>query len=338
MSTPQAAQPSPALFFQTVNAYQMTECLKAAVTLDVFTAIAEGNSSPGQIAERCSAAERGVDALCHALVTMGFLTKNGDGFGLTPDSKVFLDSRKPSYVGHAIEFLLSPTLTFGFEKLADAVRAGGSVIGEAGTVSKEHPVWQTFARAMPPLTVLSREWIAALAAEDGNVARVLDIAAGHGMYGIEVAQQIPGCRVVALDWNPVLKAARHNAEVCGVADRWEAIEGDAFEVEFGGKYDVVLVTNFLHHFDPGSCEAFLKKVRSSLAEGGRAITLEFVPNEDRVSPPEQAMFNMIMLATTPWGKAYTFSELDSMLRTAGFAHNELHELEGVPQRVIVSSL
>jgi len=77
--------------------------------------------------------------------------------------------------------------------------------------------------------------------------------------------------------------------------------------------------NFLHHFDMATCEALLRKVRAALADSGRALTLEFVPNEDRISPPEAAGFSMMMLGGTPSGDAYTFAELERMFSNAGFA-------------------
>jgi len=128
---------------------------------------------------------------------------------------------------------------------------------------------------------------------------VLDIAAGHGLFGIEVAKQNPEARIVAVDWAAVLEVARANARRAGVQDRYETRAGSAFEVEYGGPYDVALLTNFLHHFDPPTCVRLLKKVRAALKRGGRVAALEFVPNEDRVSPPMSASFSLTMLATTP---------------------------------------
>jgi hypothetical protein len=98
----------------------------------------------------------------------------------------------------------------------------------------------------------------------------------------------------------------------------------------------VLLTNFLHHFDVATNETLLRKVYASLAPGGRAVTLEFVPNEDRVTPPMEASFSMMMLGTTAHGDAYTFAEYDAMFRNAGFARSEMRELSPLPQRVIVS--
>ena len=96
------------------------------------------------------------------------------------------------------------------------------------------------------------------------------------------------------------------------------------------------MTNFLHHFDPPTCETLLRKVHASLADGGRAVTLEFVPNEDRISPPDAAAFSVMMLGSTPSGDAYTFSELERMAANAGFASSEMHELPPTIQRVMIS--
>jgi SAM-dependent methyltransferase len=104
-----------------------------------------------------------------------------------------------------------------------------------------------------------------------------------------------------------------------VQDRYELLPGSAFDVDFGGPYDAVLLTNFLHHFDDLTCVNLLKKVHGALRPGGHAATLEFVPNEDRVSPPMPAAFAMTMLTSTASGDAYPLSELTRMYSQAGFS-------------------
>ena len=131
---------SPALFFDTVNAYQQTAAIKAALDLDLFTAIAEGRESAQQLAEQRGASERGVRILCDYLTVLGFLTKQNDRYGLTADSAFFLDRRSPTFIGGSVEFLLSPMLTDGFKDLAAAVRKGGTVMSR-NTVSAENPIW-----------------------------------------------------------------------------------------------------------------------------------------------------------------------------------------------------
>jgi ubiquinone/menaquinone biosynthesis C-methylase UbiE len=329
--TPQ--QPTPERFFNIMNAHQQTEALKAAVDLEVFTAIAEGNTTAAAIANRCKAAERGVRTLCDFLTIHGLLTKNGTQYGLAPDTAVFLNKKSPAYIGGATEFLLNPHLREAFGKLTEAVRRGGTAMGEGSTVA-ENPDWVTFARAMMPISRMPAQMLAAELRKGGAVEKVLDIAAGHGMYGISVGKENAGAQVYAADWKNVLEVAKANAETMGVGDRYHLIPGNAFDTDFGSGYDVVLVPNFLHHFDVPTCTTFLKKVRGVLKPGGRAAILEFVPNDDRVSPPTAAAFSMIMLANTTSGDAYTYREIESMAKNAGFARVDPPREIGFSQLVV----
>lgn len=329
-------QPTPALLFDTFNAYQRTQAVKAGIDLELFTAIAEGKTNAKDIAQRCGASERGTRILCDFLVISGFLTKQGSNYELTPDSAMFLDKRSPAYMGTVTEFILSPQLMDNFDHLTEAVRKGGTA-GDTKPLEPDHPMWVKFARAMQPMTIIPSQLIAKLVDPTADKKlRILDIAAGHGRYGLAFAKQNPHAEVTAVDWPNVLEVAKENAQAVGVTDRYQTKPGSAFDVDFGTGYDVVLLTNFLHHFDKETCETLLRKVHAALGDGGRAVTLEFVPNDDRVTPPQAAAFAMTMLGVTPAGDAYTFAELEQMFRNAGLARSEMHELPPTIQRVIIS--
>jgi ubiquinone/menaquinone biosynthesis C-methylase UbiE len=329
-------QPSPALVFDTFNAYQRTEALKAGIELELFTAIGEGNATAKAIAERCGASERGTRILCDFLTVAGFFTKQGNNYSLTPDSATFLDKRSPAYMGTVSEFILSDHIRDKFDHLTEAVRKGGSV-AEDEAFQPDHPMWVNFARAMQPMMAMPAQLIAQLIdAKHDRPLRVLDIAAGHGLFGLAFAKQNPQVEVTAVDWPKVVEVAKENAQATGVADRYHTNPGSAFDVDYGTGYDLVLLTNFLHHFDKATCETLLRKVHAALADDGRAVTLEFVPNDDRITPPQAAVFSMQMLGGTPAGDAYTFAELEQMFRNAGYRRSELHELPPSIERVIVS--
>ena len=97
-----------------------------------------------------------------------------------------------------------------------------------------------------------------------------------------------------------------------------------------------MLTNILHHFDVPTCEKLMRRVHAALKPGGKAVTLEFVPNEDRVTPPMAAAFSLVMLAGTDAGDAYTFAQYEKMFRNAGFAKTTLHPVPDMPQQVLVS--
>ena len=161
-------------------------------------------------------------------------------------------------------------------------------------------------------------------------------AAGHGLFGIAFARRNPNAKITALDWTPILEVARENAARAGIQQRFSTLEGSAFKVDLGNGYDLILLTNFLHHFDRCTCQRLLKKVHAALADGGRAVTLECIPNADRVSPPIPASFSLIMLSNTQAGDAYTFGELEHMFTEAGFSTSTLHPLPPTFQSVVMS--
>jgi 2-polyprenyl-3-methyl-5-hydroxy-6-metoxy-1,4-benzoquinol methylase len=329
-------QPTPERIFQTLTAYQQAAAMKAAIELDLFTAIAEGANTTDKLAASRNAAERGVRILCDYLTVLQFLRKEDGRYSLSPEAAVFLDRNSPAYVGGMAGFLAGEHLAHAFDNLTESVRKGGTTMdAQQGSMTPEHPMWEEFARSMAVMMRMPAEAIAEIVGiEQLGACKVLDIAAGHGVFGITLARHNPQAEIHAVDWRNVLPFARRNAEEAGVAERFREIPGDAFEVEFGEGYDLALLTNFFHHFDAETCTRLMRKVHASLKDGGRAVTLEFVPEEDRVSPPVAASFAMVMLGTTPSGDAYTFSEFERMFRDAGFSRSESYPAP--PSRIIVS--
>lgn len=336
-ATPQHAQAiTPEGIFGALNAFQLSSALAGAIELDLFTAIDEGATDAAALANRCHASERGCRILCDYLTIHRLLTKSEGRWGLTPETALFLSQKSPAYLGSAARFLHSPEMMAMFKDVAAVVRKGGTVHSDEGTVSEENPVWVEFARSMPPIVAGAALEVAGLLGGTEASPKVLDIAAGHGLFGIEIAKTNPNAHVVALDWAAVLEVAKENAAAAGVAGRYSTLPGNAFDADFGKDYDIVLLANFIHHFDKDTCVRLLRKVYACLQPGGRAATIEFIPNDDRITPPVQAAFSLTMLASTRAGDAYTFAQLESMFAEAGFASSELHDLQRSPERLVIS--
>jgi len=327
---------SPFRLFQAINAYQLTEAISSAIELDIFTAIGEGHSTTEKLAQHCRIAERGARILCDFLVVHEFLCKSASGYSLTEDSAKFLDRRSPAYMGSCTQFLLTDDIRRTFRDLTNSIRHGGCQHTYAH--APDSPVWVAFARSMAPMMMVASQGLASIVVGDQNRSlKVLDIAAGHGLFGIAVLRANPQAEVTAVDWNSVLEVARENATKLGVALRYKTIPGSIFDVEIGTHYDLILVPNFLHHFDQPTNEMLLKKLHRALKPGGKVATLEFIPDEDRVHPPMPAAFALIMLAETPAGDAYTRIELESMFNRAGFSRHEFYPMPPSPHSVLLST-
>jgi 2-polyprenyl-3-methyl-5-hydroxy-6-metoxy-1,4-benzoquinol methylase len=326
---------SPDLFIDHVFAYQRTAAVKAAVELDVFSAIGPDGETADLIALHTGAAVHGIRILCDFLTIGGLLIKTGDRYTRTPSTAVFLDRDSPACMASIVDFLAAPEMmALYLDNPTAFVRNGGSP--GLANLTPENPVWVKFARAMAPFMAPVADGVAAALAQDSPLPRkVLDIAAGHGLFGIAVARVAPEAEVVALDWKSVLHVAVENARRAGIDKRYSVLPGSAFDVDWGHGYDVVLLPNFLHHFDRPTCEALLRRARESLAPGGRVAVVEMVPNEDRVTPPFAAAFAFVMLGSTPHGDAYLLRDLESMGRAAGLTLTLAQPLPPSPQTLLL---
>ncbi|CAE6824193.1 methyltransferase [Paraburkholderia haematera] len=325
---------SPEAFIDAVSGYQKTAALKAAVALDLFTAIEKENGELARISRRVQAPERGVRILCDYLTVQGFLQKETGCYRLTPSTSVFLSTSSPAWMGSIVDFFAAPEMiALWLDDPVAFVRNGGSI--GLGNMAPDHPVWVKFARAMVPFVAPIAQNIAQQVGTWPQAPkRVLDIAAGHGLFGISIAKAVPGAEVVATDWQAVLEVAKENAAAAGVSARYHTVAGSAFEVEWGTNFDLVLLTNFLHHFDRSTCVELLTRVRRSLSPGGRVLAVDMVPDEDRVSPPFAAAFSFVMLASTPRGDAYTVREFEEMGSEAGFSKVSVAPLPPSPESLI----
>jgi hypothetical protein len=185
--------------FETLRAYEQTAALRAAIELDIFTAIGEGAATAAEIAARCGASERGVRILCDTVVTDGLLAKTvsekGEAhYSCAPDAAFFLDRRSPACIASVADFLCTPENITGSLTLADCVRKGGTVQPGQGTVEPDNPFWVLFARAMAPMMAMPAQFMAEQVAGTGPL-KVLDIAAGHGIFGIAIARGNPRAQI-----------------------------------------------------------------------------------------------------------------------------------------------
>lgn len=327
--------PSLAAILDAAFGFQQTFALKAAVECDLFTAIGEGHSTAAAIAKARGISDKGARVLCDYLTTRGFLTKSGDTYALAPDAAMFLDRRSPAFNGSALEFVATPKMIELTSHAIEPVRNG--TIGNAGSMAPEYDVWPIFARAMAAFMGLPAMLAAQLADLDPNAdTKILDIAASHGEFGFAVARRFPKAHIVAADWAPVLAVTRERAKESGFGDRFSELPGDAFQIDFGTGYDLVLVPNFLHHFNEATNVTFLRKIAAALKPDGQVIIVDFVPNADRVTPPMAAGFAFTMLTTTAQGDAYTRAEFERMLTAAGFEGTEERPLLPTPQTAIAA--
>lgn len=294
------------------------QALVAAVELELFTHIADGKCTLKEIARSASASEHGTRRLLNALVGLGYLDKKGDRYGLEPISKTFLIRDKGSYLGG-----MAYVTKLGWEKwshLTDVVRSGRSVVA----VDTEQEGREFFAQLVAGLFPLS--FGAARAASSAlpdktrkRIRSILDVAAGSGAWSIAFAEAIPEAHVTVVDFPEVTRITRQFTERFGMAERYDYIEGNMREVDFGHKrYDLVTLGQIIHSEGKVWGEKLIKKSYRALKDGGLLLIAEIVPNDKRTGPVIPLLFGLNMLLQTENGDVFTMREYRDWLKSAGF--------------------
>lgn len=320
-------------FFDVTLAYLRTASMMAAVKLRLFEVIGTEGGTIADIAQHTGSEPRGIRILCQTMQALGFVHCEGEFVRLTDQTRVLLGDDGTAPLLGTINYLAGPDLVRHIMIDPDRfVRSGGRQ--EDNVLAVDHEVWDVFARSMVPLARFTAKRLANyLRSKKRQPRRVLDIAAGHGYYGIEIGRAFGDAHVTGLDWPEVVRHAAENARGNGLEDRYRAVGGSAFTVDWDGRYDTILMVNFLHHFGPDEIVALLQKAKEHLEEGGQVHIVDFIPG--REGPTEfEALFSFWMLATTPAGDAHSAPALIALAEQAGFRAEDEQLLRPTNQTVI----
>lgn len=316
--------------------YAPTLIIATAVNHRIFDLLDLGPQTVRQLSQKTGASERGLTAILNALVGFQFLSRKGERYALTPESAAFLVSTKPAFLGPLYRHM-SAQIMPKWLQLDKVVRTGKPAMA----VNDEKEGSAFFAEFVEALFPIGYPTAKALGehlkiAKAKKPIRVLDLAAGSGVWGIAMAQQSPQVRVSAVDWPPVLKVTKKVAQRCGVAERLSTIPGDLLKADFGSGHSIATLGHILHSEGRERSQQLLRKVFKALEPGGTIVIAEFVVNDDHMGPPVALIFAVNMLVGTDTGDTYTFKEMSEWLREAGFAKARKVNLGG-PSPLILAT-
>jgi O-methyltransferase domain/Dimerisation domain len=293
--------------------------IEAAIRNRVFDVLDAGPKNAEQVQAATGASARGLKAIMNVLVGLGLLAKDAAGvYALTPESQTFLVSSKPSFMGglikHTSEHLVPRWLTLS--KIVET----GNPVSPVNQETSGAEFFHEFVADILPLSYPSAQVLArALNFEKtAGLISVLDLATGSGVWGIALAQSCDRVRVRAVDWPEVLPVTRKITESFGVAGQFTYVPGDLSSADFGNDHAVATLGHILHSEGEARSRALLKRVFDALAPGGTIAIAEFLVNTARTEPVGGLFFAVNMLVNTDVGDTYSFEEIASWLKEAGF--------------------
>jgi SAM-dependent methyltransferase len=330
--------PTPEKILQTGLAFWASKTLLSAIEIGVFTELSRGPEPFDSISGRLGLHPRSARDFLDALVALGFLARTGDHYANTPETALFLDRRKPSYVGGVLEMAnhrlypfwghLTEALRTGVPQ--NEMRTGGPGLFEtlyadparlkeflAAMTGISHGANLTIARAFPWATHRS----------------FVDVGAAQGDLAAQIALANPHLRGLGFDLPEVAPVFEEYVAVAGVADRLTFQPGDFFKQDLP-KADVVLMGHILHDWDLPTKRMLIKKAFDAIPKGGALIVYEAIIDDDRSKNAFGLMMSLNMLIETPGGFDYTGADCAGWMKDAGFSDTRVQPLVGPDSMVI----
>lgn len=289
--------------------------VEAAIRNRVFDTLDAGPKTIEEVHSASGASMRGLTAIMNALSGLQLLDKDAQGrYSLTPESATFLVSTKASFFGglflHTSEQLLPRWLNLS--EIVDTGKPATSVNQQdTGAAFFEQFVCDIFPMSYPSAQTLAT-------ALQLSKEKVLDLAAGSGVWGIALALESPGVRVTAIDWPNVLEVTKKTVARFGLEDRFRFLPGDLLTINFDSGYTVATLGHILHSEGEERSRRLLAKTFAALAPGGTIAIAEFLVDNDRKGPITSLYFAVNMLVNTDNGNTFSFEEISAWLREAGF--------------------
>jgi ubiquinone/menaquinone biosynthesis C-methylase UbiE len=312
---------TPGAFRELVSVFQQSRVLLTAFELGLFTALGEGGLTSRETSRVLQTDARATDRLMNTLVALEFLDKHGDRYVNGAFAARYLVQGRPDYLAGLMH---SVHLWRTWSTLTGAVRAGRTVTpregGEAGERWREAFIaamhWRGTQQAPVEVALLDLR----------RATRMLDVGGGSGVYAMACARARPGLAAVVFDLPDILPITRRHVDEAGLADRVALISGDLTTDDFGGDFDLILISSIVHSFPPEENRRLIGKAARALRPQGQVVVRDFLMNEDRTGPVSSALFALNMLVGTEAGDTYTESEIRGWMEESGLS--DISRLDG----------
>ena len=329
---------TPEKILQTGLAFWPAKTLLSAIELGVFTELANGPEGFESLRGRLGLHARSARDFLDTLVSLGFLQRDGDRYRNTPDTDLFLDRRKPSYLGGFLEMANQRLYPF-WGHLTEALRTGlpqNEV--KSGAPGLFEGLYADPARLklfLAAMTGLSRGANVAMARqfpwrEYGSFA---DIGTAQGDLAVQIALANPQLRGIGFDLPAVAPIFEEYARAAGLADRLRFAEGSFFDHDLP-KADVITMGHILHDWDLPTKQMLIRKAFEALPAGGALIVYESIIDDDRSKNAFGLMMSLNMLIETPGGFDYTGADCAGWMKEAGFSATRVEHLVGPDSMVV----
>ena len=333
-----AASVSPERIMEVGLGFWASKTLLSAVEMELFTHLAGHPQDLETVRGRVGLHPRSARDFLDALVALGFLERTDGVYSNAPDTDLFLDKHKASYVGGILEmanvrlFKFWHTLTEGLRtgEPQNEVRGGGVPLFEE--LYADPARLKQFAAAMTGLSHGSNIEIAAKVPW-ADYETFADLGTAQGDTAVQVALANPHVTGIGFDLPEMAPIFEDHAEQNGLAQRLSFVPGDFFIDEFPPA-DVVVMGHILHDWNVEEKRALIEKAHAALPAGGALVVYDTIIDDDRSQNTFGLLMSLNMLIETEGGSDYTASDCMGWMRSAGFTSTRTEHLAGPDSMVV----
>ena len=315
-----------------------SKTLLSAVELGVFTELSKGPLDLEALTSRLALHPRSARDFFDALVALGMLARDGRVYANTPESTLFLDKAKPTYIGGILEMANKRLYRF-WDGLTEALRTGlpqneAKDGGEDlfGVIYADPVILESFLRGMTGVSLPAAQAMAALFPWN-EVTSFVDVGCAQGGATVAIAQAHPHLEAVGFDLAVVQPVFEAYVKEKALSDRVRFAAGDFFAGPLPSA-DVIIMGHILHDWDLEQKRMLLAKAYAALPEGGRLIVYDAIIDDERRQNAFGLLMSLNMLIETNGGFDYTGADCIGWMKEAGFRETRVQPLAGPDSMVI----
>lgn len=306
-----------------IDQLEEANILLAALQLRIFSILDDKTLSSGAIARQANAQPLETEMLLNALAAMGALVKKTGRFKNTSETYKHFCESSPHYKKGLVK--LRSENREEWSQLLETIREGRDPAQHDAEDDPESRWF--FTHAMHERSAFYSGKVSDCIARK-QVGRLLDLGGGPGSYSAAILKKDKKATATLLDRPVTIKVAKEILKTSATFSRFEFVEGDLFETDYGRQFDTILYSNILHIYNPQENKLLFKKIHRSLKSGGRFILVDLFLKKNKTEPYDAALFSLTMLMFTATGKTYTFQETEALLKKSGFGSIRKFALEG----------
>jgi O-methyltransferase domain/Dimerisation domain len=315
-----------------------SKTLLSAVEMELFTELAKHPETLAELIARLRLHPRSAHDFLDALVALNFLERRDGTYYNTPATDLFLDKRKPSYIGGMLEMANHRLYPF-WANLTVALRTGEPQ-NEART-GGENPFkllyadperLRGFLRAM---TGVSHGANIAIAKKFpwAKYKSAVDVGTAQGDLITQVALANPHIAGIGFDLPEVAPIFEDYITDNGLAGRVQFRPGSFFDSPIP-QADVIMMGHILHDWNLKEKKMLISKAYEALPAGGALVVYESIIDDDRSKNSFGLLMSLNMLIETPGGFDYTGADCIGWMKEAGFTNTRFEHLVGPDSMVI----